>query len=111
MSFFEEEIIRNELIEMQKLYEEIREVAINPHEQSKEDRLECLDKLGRLVELQEFLYFRAKYSSDEEAKEFAEMLKMSAVFLGVPQNVDVSEIFVHMRQDIERAKSKLDESI
>lgn len=111
MSFFEEELIRNELVEMQDLYEEIREMMMNPHDQTRDSRLECLDKLSRLVELQEFLYFRAKYSSDNEAKEFAEMLKMSAVFLGVPSDVDVSEIFTHMKQDIERAKTKLDEAI
>ncbi len=111
MSFFEEDLIRNELIEMQELYEEIREVMLNAGEYGVDSKRECLDKLERLVELQEFLYFRAKYSKDESAMEFAEMLKASAVFLGVPPEIDVSEIFSHMKQDIERAKSRLDEAI
>ena len=111
MSLFEEELIRDELIEMQELYEEIRKVMMNPRGQTIESRKDCLDKLERLVELQELLYFRAKYSSDDEAKEFAEMLKASAVFLGVPPEIDVSEIFTHMKKDIEKAKSRLDEAI
>jgi len=110
MSFFEQELIRDELEEMTKLYEEIRFIMLYPHEQSLETRKDCLDKLERLVELQEFLYFRAKYSEDSEAKEFAEMLRVSADFLGVPSYIDISGIFTHMKQDIERARNKLDKS-
>jgi hypothetical protein len=110
MSFFEQELIQGELQEMTKLYEEIRFMMSYPHEQSLESRKECLDKLERLVELQELLYFRAKYSDDSEAKDFAVMIKQSAILLGVPSYVDISEIFAHMRQDIERARNKLDKS-
>jgi hypothetical protein len=108
MSFFEQELIRNELEEMTSLYAEIRESLSSPWKQTLDNRKECLDKLERLVELQEFLYFRAKYSDDSEAKDFANMLRDSAVFLGISPETDLSQIFSHMRQDISEAKSKLD---
>jgi hypothetical protein len=111
MSFFEQELIRDELEEMSELYQEIAAVMYGSGERSEETRLECLDKLERLVELQELLYFRAKYSSDEEAEEFVQMLRASAVFLGVPPDIDVSQIFTQMKEDIAKAKEGLDKSI
>jgi GTPase Era involved in 16S rRNA processing len=111
MTFFEQDLIRDELEQMQNLYEEIRIVMFSPDNQTRQSKLECLDKLSRLVELQELLYFRAKYSDDKEATEFTEMLRESAVFLGVSPNIDISQIFSHMREDIEKAKSRLDEAI
>lgn len=111
MSFFEQDLIRDELTEMTELYHEIAAIMYSPHEKSEETRRDCLDKLERLVELQELLYFRAKYSSDEEAEEFVSMLRASATFLGVPPEVDVSQIFTHMKEDIIRAKEALDKSL
>lgn len=108
MSFFEQDLIKSELEEMMGLYSEIRESLSNSSNQTLEDKKECLGKLERLVELQEFLYFRAKYSEDSEAKEFASMLRDSAVFLGIPPGTDLSEIFTHMKQDIASALEKLD---
>jgi hypothetical protein len=111
MSFFEEELIRDELEEMSKLYQEISFLMYSPHEKSEDDRKECLEKLERLVELQELLYFRAKYSSDNDAEEFVEMLRASAVFLGVSSDTDVSQIFAQMKKDISKAKERLDKSV
>lgn len=107
MSFFEQELIRDELEEMTSLYQEIATMMYGPEEA----RRECLEKLERLVELQELLYFRAKYSSDKEAEEFVEMIRVSATFLGVPPYVDVSQIFSQMKEDIAIAKEGLDKSI
>jgi hypothetical protein len=108
MSFFEQDIIKNELEEMMSLYMEIRENITTPYKQSLELKKECLTKLERLVELQEFLYFRAKYSDDSEAKEFASMLRDSAIFLGISPGTDLTEIFSNMKQDIASALEKLD---
>jgi UDP-2,3-diacylglucosamine pyrophosphatase LpxH len=57
MSFFEQEHIRNEMIEMSELYEEIHKVMYGGGNHDKDVKLECLTKLERLVELQEVLYF------------------------------------------------------
>jgi hypothetical protein len=111
MSFFEQDLIRDELKEMSELYQEIATVMYSPYKKSDTTRRECLDKLERLVELQELLYFRAKYSSDSEAEEFVEMLRASASFLGVSSDIDVSQIFSQMKEDIASAKEKLDKSI
>lgn len=111
MSFFEQELIRDELKEMMTLYQEIRFLMYSSYEKTEENRRECLDKLDRLVELQELLYFRAKYSSDKEAEEFVQMLRASAQFLGVPSDVDITQIFSHMKEDIARAKERLDKTV
>lgn len=108
MTFFEQEIIRDELTEMMGLYEEIRESLMTPWTQTIESKRECLTKLERLVELQEFLYFRAKYSDDKEAIEFTHMLRDSAVFLGIPPGTDLTQIFSDMKQGISEAREKLD---
>lgn len=111
MSFFENELIRNELEEMSTLYQEICFLMYSPYEQTEDSRRECLDKIERLIELQELVYFRAKYSSDSDAEEFVDMLRSSAKLLGVSPDVDISEIFTHMKEDISRAKEKLDKSV
>lgn len=111
MSFFENELIRNELEEMSTLYKEICFLMYSPYEQTEDARRECLEKVERLIELQELIYFRAKYSSDADAEEFVEMLRASAKLLGVSTDVDISEIFANMKADINRAKEKLDKSV
>ncbi len=108
MSFFEQELIRNELEEMMNLYNEIRESLSSQLKQTLEEKKECLTKLERLGELQEFLYFRATYSDDSEAQDFADMLRQSAILLGISPGTDLSQIFSHMKEDIAAAKSKLD---
>jgi hypothetical protein len=111
MSFFEQELIRDELEEMTSLYQTLAKMMYGPDGKTEETRKECLDKLERLVELQELLYFRAKYSSDKEAEEFVEMIRASAIFLGVPSHVDVSQIFIQMKDVIAAANEGLDKSV
>lgn len=109
MAFFEQEIIRKELEEMSELYSDIQKsLYAGQYYDLPEMKQECLSKLERLVELQEFLYFRARYSDESDAKEFADMLRQSAMFLGIPSGTDLSQIFSDMKQDIAKAKKKLD---
>jgi hypothetical protein len=111
MSFFEQDLIRDELQEMTELYQEIATVMYGSSERSEDERKDCLDKLERLIELQELLYFRAKYSDDAEAEEFVQMLRASAAFLGISPDIDVSQIFIQMKEDVATAKKRLDKSI
>ena len=110
MSFFEQELIRDELTEMSSLYEEVVKALYGPDKESTDTRIECLCKLERLVELQKLLYFRAKYSQDREAEEFVDMIRTSASFLGIPPDMDLTQIFSQMKQDIATAKKRLDKS-
>lgn len=110
MSFFEQELIRDELTEMSELYQEVATALYGPDKESPDTRIECLCKLERLVELQELLYFRAKYSQDREAEEFVDMIRTSASFLGIPPDMDLIQIFSQMKQDIAIAKERLDKS-
>ena len=73
-----------------------------------EEKKEYLEKVGRVIELQKVLYFRAKYSEDDDAFEFIQYLKQSARLLGYT-NGDIDECFVSMQADVERALELLDD--
>ena len=64
---------------------------------------EYLDKLSRIIELQKIMYFRAKYSEEDDAFEFCQHLKQCANVLGYDGDID--ETFKAMEQDVATAKN------
>lgn len=100
MSFFDNEIIRSEAAQLFELYERLMQLAMTGCT-TLDQKKEYLQKIQRVVELQEVLYFRAKYSEQEDASEFVEHLRNSANMLGY--RGDIESVFISMKTDIEKA--------
>ena len=81
MKFFQSEVVQQELNRMQELYMEINKMGLLL---STEQKKEQLDKMMRLIELQQTMYMRVTLSEDPEAKKLVKQVKNAASMLGMP---------------------------
>ena len=83
MNFFQSEVVQEELNRMQELYMEINKMGLLL---SIEQKREQLDKMMRLIELQQTMYMRVTLSDDPEAKKLVDQVKNAASMLGMPRD-------------------------
>ena len=107
MQFFDNEIVRSEAVEMMQIYEGIIDFMGSAKFKTSEGFDHYLDKIFRMIELQEMIYFRAKYSSEEDAQEFVDFLNMSFLPVDNEGETDVLELFKRIKSDIETMKKSI----
>ena len=106
--FFESEIIRDELIAINRLQESVYKNAFSFDEMDREDQLDHIDNLSELLDKQRVMYTRLSLSDDPNAKRMKGELEKSVQLLGFPKGTDISVLFSGMNQTIESLKSKID---
>ena len=106
--FFKSDIIRDELIAINRLQEEVYKNAFSFDSMEREDQLEHIDNLSELLDKQRVMYTRLSLSEDPNAKRMKGELEKSVQLLGFPKGTDISVLFSGMNQTIESLKSKID---
>ena len=106
--FFKSEIIRDELMAINRLQESIYKNAFSFDEMDREDQLDHIDDLTELLDKQRVMYTRLTLSDDPNAKRMKGELEKSVQLLGFPKGTDISVLFSGMTQTIESLKSKID---
>ena len=106
--FFNSEIIRDELMAINRLQESIYKNAFTFDEMNREDQLDHIDDLTELLDKQRVMYTRLSLSDDPNAKRMKGELEKSVQLLGFPKGTDISVLFSGMNQTIESLKSKID---
>ena len=107
-SFFDSDIIQDELKEINKLQEEIYGSILTFGSMSRETKLEHIDKLQVLLEKQRVMYTRLSLSDDPEAVEMKENLRKSVALMGFPPETDMGVLFNSMNKTIESLKQHVD---
>jgi hypothetical protein len=102
--FFDSEIIRQELKEINKLQEEIYGSILTFGIMSREDKLEHIEKLEMLLEKQRVMYTRLSLSDDPEAVGMKENLRKSVAIMGFSPETDMNILFNSMVKTIESLK-------
>ena len=110
MSFFDSEIVRAEMVEISELQEEIYKNMFGFFKMNKEDKLQHVKLMQKLLNKQQVLYTRLCLSDDPEALEMKERIVQSATMMGLPPNVDMNMIFGNMSKLIESMKEQIDKS-
>ena len=105
MAFFDDVPIRAEAAELFDLYQRMVQISMGGMS-SMELKEEYLDKLTRIIELQKIMYFRAKYSEEDDAFQFCQHLKQCANVLGYDGDID--ETFKAMEKDVANCKEFLE---
>ena len=108
MSFFDSEMVRAEMAEIQELQEEVYSHVFDFPQMSTEDQkyhVECLEKL---LNKQQVLYTRLSLSDDPQAKKMKEEICKGATAMGLPPNVDMQILFNNMTQAIGMMKHHID---
>ena len=108
MSFFDSDVVRAEMAQIQELQEEVYTNVFKFPMMSKEDQRYHVDILERLCDKQRVLYTRLSLSDDPEAKQMCQEIRKSATIMGLPANVDMNIIFSQMSQMIGVMKKQLD---
>lgn len=103
-SFFDSELVQQEMEEINDLQAEIYKEAFKFPELSTDEKIEHLDRLDYLLGKQEILYTRLKLSDDPRAKQVANNVRDSAIMMGFPKDIDCSVLFSNMRKTLETVK-------
>ena len=108
MSFFNSEIVRAEMTEIQELQDEVYTHMFKFSTMGKEQKVQQIDLLEKLIEKQKVLYARLSLSDDPEAKVMKQNIIDSAITLGMPPETDMVTIFKNMEIMIQSMKDFLD---
>ena len=108
MSFFDSDIIQEELKEINRLQESIYSSVLSFGMMSKEDKIEHVDMLSDLLEKQRVMYTRLSFSDDPKAIEMKENLVKSVAMVGFPKETDINVLFNSMNATIESLKDYID---
>ena len=91
--FFESELVREDLNEINQLQQEIYSSTMNFPNMTRENQLEHVDKLTVLLEKQRITYARLSLSDDPEARDLLNTLKSSIALMGFPPTMDMNTFF------------------
>ena len=106
--FFNSEIVREELQEINDLQLSIYKNAMKFGTFSREDKVDHIEKLTELLERQKVMYTRISLSDDKEAIELKNHLQKSVELMGFPEGTDMLLLFSGMSNTIDNMKSQLD---
>ena len=108
MSFFDSEVVRAEMTEIQELQEEVYDNVFKFPRMSKEDQRYHVSILERLLDKQRVLYTRLSLSDDPAAKKMKKEVEEGARKMGLPSNVDMNILFANMNNMVEMMKNEID---
>ena len=108
MSFFDSELVRAEMTKISELQEEIYKSVFAFASMSKTEKVNHIDKLQELLEVQKVLYMRLSLSDDPEAVKMKEQIMDSALMMGLPKGTDMNTLFTNMTKMISLMRDQLD---
>ena len=110
MSFFQSPVVRAEMAEISELQEEVYSNVFKFPSMTKEDQLYHVEILNRLIEKQQILYARLSLSDDPDAKQMKEHIMESASMMGIPNSVDMTQVFNQMSKMVQTLKTQIDKN-
>ena len=107
-NFFDSEIVREELNEINELQQEVYGKMLNVMQLTTEEQVEHIDKLKLLLEKQKVMYTRLSLSDDPAALKLKNQIEQSVVVMGFPQGTDINVLFDNMDKTINNLKKHVD---
>ena len=108
MSFFDSDVVRAEMTEIQELQEDVYSNVFKFPSMNKEEKKFHVALLEKLLDKQKVLYTRLSLSDDPEAKMMKRRIVESATMMGLPKDVDISIIFSNMGKMLDAMKKQID---
>ena len=99
--FFDSDIVREELQEINELQMSIYKNAMKFGTFSREDKVDHIEKLTELLERQKVMYTRISLSNDPEAIDLKNHLQKSVELMGFPEGTDMLLLFTGMSNTID----------
>jgi hypothetical protein len=108
MNFFSSDVVRAEMTEITEMQEEVYSNIFKFPTMTKEERLDHIELLERLIDKQKVLYTRMSLSDDPEARMMKDRIVESAMMMGMPQGTDMNIILNNMSKMLEVMKEQID---
>ena len=99
MKFFQSEVVQQELHQMQELYMDINRMGLML---SLDQKKEQLQKMLRLIEIQQTMYMRVTLSDDPEAKKLVDQVKNAAAMLGMPKDEIGPQFYDKLKENVHK---------
>ena len=106
MKFFQSEVVQQELHQMQELYMDINRMGLML---SLDQKKEQLQKMLRLIEIQQTMYMRVTLSEDPEAKKLVDQVKNAAAMLGMPKEEIGPQFYDKLKENVNKMIKELPE--
>ena len=106
MKFFQSEVVQKELTQMQDLYMDINKMGLML---SLDQKKEQLQKMLRLIDLQQTMYMRVTLSDDPDAKQLVEQVKNAANMLGMPKEEVGPQFYDKLKENVHKMIKELPE--
>ena len=106
MKFFQSEVVQKELTQMQDLYMDINKMGLML---SLDQKKEQLQKMLRLIDLQQTMYMRVTLSDDPDAKQLVEQVKNAASMLGMPKEEVGPQFYDKLKDNVHKMIKELPE--
>ena len=106
--FFESEIIRNELKEINQLQQDVYGSMLSFGDMDREDQIDHIEMLTTLLDKQRVMYTRLSLTDAPDALKMKEQLEKSVELMGFPAGTDISVLFNGMTQTIDKLKKVVD---
>ena len=106
MKFFQSEVVQKELEQMQDLYMEINKMGLMLNSTQKREQL---DKMLRLIDLQQTMFMRVTLSDDPDAKQLVEQVKNAASMLGMPKEEVGPQFYDKLKENVHKMIKELPE--
>ena len=110
MSFFDSEIVQEEMKEITRLQEAVYSQVFSFAHMGKREKLEHVEMLETLLKKQQVLYTRLSLSDDPQAKLMKDNIIKSAAQMGFPHNVDLGHMMANITGVVENMRKSIDES-
>ena len=104
MKFFQSEVVQKELTQMQDLYMDINRMGLMLNAKEKREQL---DKMLRLIELQQTMYMRVTLSDDPDAKQLVNQVKEAAKMLGMPTKDIGPQFYDTLKENVRKMIDEL----
>ena len=108
MSFFDSEVVRAEMTEIQELQEDVYTNVFKFSSMNKEGKLFHVGLLEKLIEKQKILYTRLSLSDDPDAKMMKDNIVDSAKMMGLPNGTDMNVVFSNMTKMLDVMRKSID---
>lgn len=108
MKFFKSEIVKEEMKEISDLQIKIYKNYPRFLYMTKEEKMNHIELLEKLLEKQQILYARISLSDDEDAQKMKNNILETAQLLGFSPNVNMNEVFGETSKMLTSMKDQID---
>ena len=103
-NFFDSDVVKEELQNMQDLYLEINKMGLMLNAVEKREQL---DKMMRLIDLQQTMFMRVTLSDDPQAKQLVSQVRNAAAMVGMSPNDINPQFYDTLRDNVQKMIDQL----